>query len=150
MAEQADIEALVALMMEAHPRDSYKRMDESTAGTGAMLLYLAKQDKPVTAGQIASGIQVSTARVAVLLKKLEARGLLVRETGAEDARTKVVRLTEQGYALFEKKRQTLYALIGRLIDTVGMDRMKEFVTISKEIHAVMEEEAHKHCFDDEL
>ncbi len=74
MATQEDIERLFALFCEAHPQDSLREMDKTSAGQGAVLRYLASVEEPVTSGQIAQALGGSTARMAVLLKKLEARG----------------------------------------------------------------------------
>lgn len=53
MATQEDIERLFALFCEAHPQDSLREMDKTSAGQGAVLRYLASVEEPVTSGQIA-------------------------------------------------------------------------------------------------
>ena len=80
MATQEDIERLFALFCEAHPQDSLREMDKTSAGQGAVLRYLASVEEPVTSGQIAQALGGSTARMAVLLKKLEAKGLIRQYT----------------------------------------------------------------------
>lgn len=137
MAEQKDIECLIRLMHEAHPHESLKKMDRTSEGLGAVLHYLARQDQPVTSGQIAQAMQVSTARIAVILKKLEGKKLIVREPGINDARTTVVYLSPRGESTVAQMRDDIYQLLGTLIDQIGLSRMTEFALISKEIHAVI-------------
>lgn len=141
VATQEEIEELLSMMHEVKPHASYqesmRRMDKSLVGIGGMLRYLAQVNEPVTAGQISKGIHVSTARVAVMLKKMEAKGLIVRERDAKDARITMVRLSEQGSAVAEKMRVETYAQIGQLIDCIGMARMMEFIDVAKEILALL-------------
>ena len=96
MATEEEVERLLWLMHEVHPQHSFKEVDKTSEGLGAVLRFLGHVEEPVTSGQIAQAMQVSTARMAVLLKKLEGKGLIIRETGVNDARTTVVRLRQRG------------------------------------------------------
>ncbi len=137
MATREQIEKMAILLDESHPAKLIKKRNETSAGIGAVLAFLFESGKPMTAGSISKFMNVSTARVAVLLKKMETRGFICRATGAEDARTVVVSLTELGSETVVKLRENLYQDIGRLIDTIGMERLIEYTNISKEIHSVM-------------
>lgn len=137
MADQADIEKLVQILCEAHPQESLKKMDKTSEGLGAVLRFLGRKDEPVTAGEIAQAMQVSTARIAVILKKLEAKGLIIRQPGQKDARTTVVSLSEEGQASVDEMKNEVYRLLGSLIDQLGLDRMLTFAEISKEIHTAI-------------
>jgi len=137
MATREEIEKIALLLDESHPEKLMKKRNETRAGIGAVLRFLSQSDKPMTAGAISRSMNVSTARVAVLLNKMEAKGFIRRTTGAEDARTVVVSLTALGTQTVQKLRESLYQDIGVLIDTIGMDRLVEYATISREIRAVM-------------
>ncbi len=86
---------------------------------------------------LSEAMNVSTARMAVLLRKMSEKGLIVKETHALDGRVTVVRLTEHGEAIAGKKREEALRQIGAVIDKVGMERMQEFIRISKEIKEVI-------------
>lgn len=137
MATREEIEKIALLLDESHPEKLMKKRNETRAGIGAVLRFLSQSDKPMTAGAISRSMNVSTARVAVLLNKMEAKGFIRRTTGTEDARTVVVSLTALGTQTVQKLRESLYQDIGVLIDTIGMDRLVEYATISREIRAVM-------------
>lgn len=107
------------------------------AGIGAVLRILNVPGKRMTAGEISRELGVSTARVAVILKKMEAKGILVRETGIEDARTTVVHLTDNGMETACKVRDELFADVGRAIDTIGEERLLEFVNTFRELRKVL-------------
>lgn len=135
MATQAQIETLLEALHEAPPSEHFQKLDTSTMGIRAILKYLSEASETATAGQISRALVVSTARVAVLLKKMEARGLLLKQSDPNDGRLVVVRLSEQGKATAEMLRSEMYAHLGALIDEIGLERMLEFAEISREIHA---------------
>lgn len=136
MATEEEVERLLWLMHEVHPQHSFKEVDKTSEGLGAVLRFLGHVEEPVTSGQIAQAMQVSTARMAVLLKKLEGKGLIIRETGVNDARTTVVRLSAEGQEKVEAMRKDAQAFVAQLIDTIGMARLEEFAAVSKAIVAV--------------
>lgn len=137
MATQQQIEDLLAQLKKAPPSEQFKSIDKSEAGIRAMLKYLSSTDETVTAGMISEHMEVSTARVAVLLKKMVAKGLIEKENDPADARVVVVRLSEHGNAVARKVRESIYEQVGAMIDKVGMERMLEFADISNELHSVI-------------
>ncbi len=137
MATTEQIETVLELLKDSHPANFFKRMDETSAGIGAVLRLLYEAGRTVTAGQISNFMNVSTARVAVLLKKMDAKGLITKETGSADARTTVVKLSDLGYETAEKMRADMYSQVGTVIDKLGMERVVEFAAISKEIRSIL-------------
>lgn len=138
MATQAEIEILLKQLKKAPPSALFQNIDKSTVGIRAVLQYLYETDEVVTAGKLSEKMGVSTARVAVLLKKMAAKGLVEKEADPTDGRVVVVRLSEYGKETALKIREDIYARINTMIDKVGMERMLEFAEISNEIHSVME------------
>lgn len=137
MATAEQIKLLMELLREAGPADYFKTLDQRQMGMEAILHMLLESGETVTAGSISEEMNVSTARVAVLLRKMAEKGLVTKETDAVDARVTVVRLTEAGRKTAEEKRSMAFRQMGAVIDRVGMDRMLEFAAILKEIKAVM-------------
>lgn len=137
MHDQKQIEQLMQAMLEAQPKDLARFMSENQAGIRAVLRLLRESDEVVTAGRIAQEMGVSGARVAVLLKKMAAKDLIVKEPAKDDARVTTVRLTPHGLEIAQAMRQELFDQIGKVIDQVGMDRMIEFVSIAKEIQKTL-------------
>lgn len=137
MATQEQIEELLEQLKKAPPSEQFKSIDKNTAGIRAILHYLNETSDTVTAGKISEHMDVSTARVAVLLKKMVAKGLIEKENDPSDARIVVVKLSEHGKKTAKKIQSEIYAQIGDMIDKVGMNRMLEFASISNEIHSVI-------------
>lgn len=137
MATLEQIEALMEQLKKAPPAECFQNFDMSTAGIRAILKILNETDSKVTAGDLSGYMKVSTARIAVLLKKMEAKGLIEKEHDSADGRVVVVKLTDKGQEIANKFKEDLYNHIGEMIDKIGMDRMLEFAAISNEIQSLM-------------
>ena len=127
------------MIKDSHSGDFFKRIDETTRGIAAVLGYLYETNDTVTAGQISRFMNVSTARVAVLLKKMESKGLITKGPGTADARTTVVRLSELGTENASRLHDEIYSLISEMIDKLGIERLTEFIAVSKEIRSIIKE-----------
>ena len=139
MATAEQVEKIVNALQAAHPKELFQTIDETQVGIGAVLRFLYESEETVTAGQIAEYMRVSTARVAVLLKKMVAKDLIVKESNSSDARVTMVRLSEHGREAVESMRKEIHAQFGTVIDKVGMERMLEFVEISRDIQNALKE-----------
>lgn len=147
MATQAQIEQVAQALHRVLPAPFFRKVSESQAGTGAVLRFLFETEGDVTAGMIADLMGVSTARVAVLLKKMTVRGLIVKVRAPGDARITIVRLTDQGRGTAQLMRDDMYARVGQVIDKVGMDRAMEFLSIAGEIAEIMPKPGEEPCRD---
>ena len=67
------------------------------------------------------------------LKKMASKGLITKEHSPIDARITLVKLTEYGAKTIEEMRDGMYQQMGIVIDTVGEERLLEFITIAEEI-----------------
>lgn len=138
MASKEQVERILDRVEKAHPVDCFKKIDQIQVGIGSVLRLLHGSDRAVTAGMISDTLKISTARVAVLLKKMAARGLISKEQAATDGRVTVVRLTPEGSKTISEMQEALYAQAAHIIDTVGEERILEFITIAEEIRAAMQ------------
>lgn len=139
MAEREQIEQFIALIDEACPTDMFRAMDKVNLGIGAVIKLLEKSGGSATAGQISEAHGVSTARVAALIKKMSAKGLVEKAHDEHDARVTVVRLTEQGRQLAESRKRDMYRDVGRMIDEIGMERLRDFLATAADIKRIFTE-----------
>lgn len=137
MASRKQIEMIIEKMEASNPVELFKNLSETQRGIGAVLRLLYESNGTTTAGKISEELNVSTARVAVLLKKMVAKGLLTKEKGITDGRVTLVRLTELGDKTVSKMRDEMCEQVGCIIDTVGEERLLEFIDISNEIISVV-------------
>ena len=66
---------------------------------------LTHREAPATAGVLMQQLAISQSTVAGILKRLEAKGLICRQTDDRDARRDFVTLTEEGIALEESLKE---------------------------------------------
>ena len=137
MANRETVEMILKKMEGSNPVDFFKSVNELQMGIGAVLQILQKSQGVVTAGQISEEMGVSTARVAVLLKKMAARGLITKEKGVMDGRVTIVRLTESGENIASKMRHEMWVQVEKIIDSIGEEKVLEFIEISNEIRNIV-------------
>lgn len=137
MATAAQIDNILSLIEKVHSSNIFDTTNHLHTGIGAMLFYLSKAKSAVTAGDISENLKVSTARVAVLIKKLEANGLIIKSQLPTDARVSIITLTDCGKQTIYKLEQDIRQKIGEVIDKVGIDRLTEFINISSEIKSIL-------------
>lgn len=137
MATQEQIHRIFQKMRESHPREFFYHMDETQAGIGAVLRLLYMEKKPVTAGKISDTLGISTARVAVLLRKMESKGLIIKEKNPLDARVTIVSLTDMGTEMIKEAWKEIQEQMGKIIDTVGEERLLEYIEINNEIRQIV-------------
>jgi DNA-binding MarR family transcriptional regulator len=81
-----------------------RRLVQSHGLTGpqALVLKEAGRGRPLTAGELASNVSLSQGTLTDIVKRLEGRGLLVRERSSDDKRRIIITLTDQGRAIIAR------------------------------------------------
>jgi DNA-binding MarR family transcriptional regulator len=70
-----------------------------------VLMSLSHRNGEFTQTEIANMLDISPAAVTVTLQKLEKAGLIERQTSKNDARTKIIRLTQEGKKTVKKTHE---------------------------------------------
>ncbi|MEE2852920.1 MAG: MarR family transcriptional regulator [Actinomycetota bacterium] len=84
---------------------------------------------PLSVKQIATALQLDSATLSPMLKRLEGLGLITRSKNAGDERTTDVRLTERGIALREKALEIPPAVVARLgVDMAELENLHRVLT----------------------
>ena len=143
MDTEEEIRQLVAHRPPHPPRPFMNRMDREKHGLGAVLHVLMDVGKPMTAGALSERVGVTTARMAVLLRQLEERGLIERGSDKKDARKTLISISKKGCAAVEEHRAKLDGMLSDVIREVGPERFKLFVELSEEVYAAMERQLRK-------
>ena len=83
-----------------------KKMERLLEGTGLhRLLMTLSEGKFESQAELAAVLEISTATVAVSLKKLERDGYIQKTTKKDDSRAKFVSLTEKGEDVVARSRE---------------------------------------------
>ena len=139
VATKEDVIWLIQRLWEIRPQEFVALLNETQAGIGAVLKLLCQEKRALTAGELSERMQVSTARIAVLLKKMEAKQLIVRSKDSSDRRITVVALSEQGQKVVKSMQDDVYRQVEQLIDCIGMQRLREFTETANEIRQMFRE-----------
>lgn len=141
MATQEQVDELMRYFAGARPAQmDHMRSQRTVTGSEGMLgvlIYLSRAQKTVTAGMISRFMHITTGRVSVLLRKMEDKGLIVRQTGADDARVTEVSMTDRGRRIIEDIEKKRNEQMKQLIDTVGMDRLRDYIDTSREVWTIL-------------
>jgi DNA-binding MarR family transcriptional regulator len=135
MATPQQVDTILSCLRSIDPSVFIQMCSDRVNGGQAVLklLYMSKQT--VTAGYIAQYMGVSTARVAVLLRKLSCKGFIEKHRDVHDARVTVVQLTEKGAEQTRIMQQQIRTQIETIIDRVGMERLMAFMETGSMIYS---------------
>lgn len=97
-------------------------------------LYFIKDG--VSPGELSEILDVTTARIAALLKSLEIKGLLYRDTDLSDKRRIAAYLTEKGRQSFSDANDGFIDYMERIFELLGNNDSSEYVRISKRISEI--------------
>jgi DNA-binding MarR family transcriptional regulator len=91
------------------------------------------QQKPLSVKDIAATLQMDSATLSPMLKRLEALGLITRTRNAVDERATDVKLTDGGTALRRRALKIPPAVVARL--GVGMDELRHLHQVLTRINS---------------
>jgi MarR family transcriptional regulator, organic hydroperoxide resistance regulator len=80
---------------------------------------------PLSLGELAHALGITTGSATVASKRLEKAGLLTRVRRADDERVVLVSLTEQGQALIDEWRRQKREAIAQLLGVLNPDEQQE-------------------------
>lgn len=139
MGKREDAQEMLHKLRACRSKSVFGKIDESQKGIGFVLVYLQESDHEVIAGELAKKLNVSTARIAALLRKMEKNGLIVRYRSPADARQTVVEITEEGNVYVDKMKEQILMKMELLLEKVGKEDMEEFIRISRKIKEAFDE-----------
>lgn len=132
----------MSLMKKAKIEDRFQR---GTRGEHFILHFLAQSEGDVLPSQISDEMDISSARIAVALNKLEHKGLINRRIDKVDRRRILVELTPEGKDAAEEMERMMIGDIARLLELLGEEDAQEMIRImSKLANAVINESEGRH------
>ena len=102
-------------------------------GKQFVLLYLLENGNAAFPKELSRDMSTSTARVAGILRKLEADGLICRTADQADNRKVLVSLTDKGESEATRIRNTVNAVIENIISILGPEDSMEYIRINKKL-----------------
>lgn len=137
-----DKDALVSEILGKPVHGKYDRLrgERRGGGHGFVLIYLMERGGKALPGEICQAMGVSTPRVAVLLRELEMRELIVRTVMPDDRRKVCVTLTDKGRHRAQAKHDQQERFVRRLIDRLSEQDALALPRILDALAALRDEE----------
>ncbi|MBQ7798191.1 MAG: winged helix-turn-helix transcriptional regulator [Clostridia bacterium] len=137
MASKAQVFEVMAKLQDCSPLEAFRHIDEINSGMGYIMLRLYNAKNEVFAIDISKDMQISRARVTMLIRKLISKGFAVKQRSKTDARKEIITITNKGRDEVNTIKQKILGDVNKLIDKLGFDKVNQFLEISKEIHETL-------------
>lgn len=131
MATKEEVGLAIQLIEERKPLKVFEEMHRKDMGVYAVIKYLDRTAGEVKAVDICKFLGISSARMAVVLKKLETKNLVTKGDSSIDARAKTIKLTEKGKVLAKDLKEQMYYSVEKIVDEFGLE---EFQQLMQNIH----------------
>ncbi len=142
MTESEQVHILIE-KLKSRPPIALSGVQKEDNGLWFTLKYIGDHPNSYALG-ISEKMHISRARVAVILKKLEERGLIKKTKSQKDSRVEVLSLTSQGEEEIKRQKKHIFDMIAYITKKVGYEEISAFVDTSLKIRgAVCEFESGK-------
>lgn len=114
-----------------HMKRTQRNSQEGTEITKTqwlILRFLAKQDG-CTIGQLAERLEVRSSSMSQMIDRLELAGTVYREPDKNDARTRIVKLTEAGKEMISKMKHSRMEMIAGPFNQLSQEEQNTLVDI---------------------
>lgn len=146
MVSEKEIWEILEDFHSIKPVEFIQQIDITSMGISNLLCFLASSDRIVSAGEISEHMNVSTARVAVLLKKMSEKNLIEKSQDPSDARRVMVSITDEGRKLLHEKRQEIFLYSSAIVERFGKERIMDFIETCKEIKEIVHDVEESQAF----
>ncbi len=139
MADKKDVKALLDLLEQNKPEHSFDEIRNSNAGIFAVLKYLNDNKGEIKSKDISDYMKISSARMAVILKAMEKRGLIVKAASNSDGRAVIICLSEEGKRFSGVIRNQMFRMAEQLVDEFGLEHINSMLNDINRIKEIAQE-----------
>ena len=108
-------------------------LDEMSGGEYFVLHFLLRHGGTAGPSELSRSLYASSARIAALLKHLEAKGWIVRTPDADDERRVDVVLTEAGAACIRERLSAVLDEVSVLLSALSPEEAAEYVRLQRKL-----------------
>lgn len=112
------------------------RLKLSLKGENLLLMILSDLGGSGTPGRIIERLDFTGARLSAIIKSLESKGLVERKKHAEDKRSTIVALTEEGREYYIRLRAEIVSNALTIIEQLGEQDVFELLRIMKRLSEI--------------
>ncbi|MDO5425792.1 MAG: winged helix DNA-binding protein [Eubacteriales bacterium] len=106
----------------------------SAIGEERVLFWLDRASQKVLSGELAKNLDLTSGRMANILRNLERKGYIHRENDIIDRRKVYVRLTDSGKNHFTNTYQETFRQHEKLLNSLGDQDAAEFIRLLKKAY----------------
>ncbi len=139
MANKQEVLLALELFQKNRPQKVFDEMKKKEMGVFSVIKYLNEAEGEVNSVDISKALGISSARMAVLLKKMEKKGLVVKSSSMLDARAVAVKLSDQGEALAENIKAQMFQTMEKIVDEFGLAELEAVMDKLGKIKQILEE-----------
>ena len=137
MANKEQVYQIIEKLKIIRPTEMFKDIDCTNKGMRFILIYISENNN-VYASTISEKMNISRARVGILLKKLENKKFITKRPSSSDARIDVIELTPPGRSEAEKLKEDAISEMIKIIDYVGFDELNTCLDTMAKVKKILE------------
>lgn len=124
---------LLSFRTALHHLPAIRGLDEMSGGEYFVLHFLLRHGGTAGPSELSRSLYASSARIAALLKHLEAKGWIVRTPDAADVRRVDVVLTEAGAACIRERLGAVLDEVSVLLSALSPEEAAEYVRLQRKL-----------------
>lgn len=117
-----------------------KKANAMSKGELGTLLYLSRVNNEAFAGEISKSLQLTSGRMASILKALEKKGFISKKKGLNDCRRTIVSISKTGEDFLKVDREIVFRNIRNMLAFLGEEDAKAYVRVSKRLNKEFDKE----------
>lgn len=139
MATKEEIIYVMELLHKNRPKNIIDEIKNQEIGSIAVIKYLYKSEDKVKSIDISRFLGISSARMTIILKKLENKNLIERIDSSLDGRAKYIQLTEKGFKFADKIKKDMQIIAGKIVDEFGLEEFEKTINNLNKLDEILTE-----------
>ena len=139
MATREEVNQAIKLFDKNSPQKVFRDFQRQEMGILGVLKYLDKVNGKSTSSEISHHLNISSARMVILLKKLDCKELIIRSKSIQDARVVDIELSEKGKLVTSQIGDHMYKAVEKVVDEYGLEELTELFMNLNKLKKIMNE-----------
>ncbi len=143
MADQVQINKVISLLESNKPIRVFDKIMSLDFGTFGVLKFLYEKEHGAISKEVCKHLNVSSARMAIIVKKLLSKGLIQKQNVENDARATRILLTQRGINICKRCQEKKAEKAEQLLELFDFEHLSQMFSDMKKVGEIM----HKDLFD---
>ncbi|MBP2100401.1 MarR family winged helix-turn-helix transcriptional regulator [Enterococcus rivorum] len=130
MSFAEDAEHELSRLIVQNRNSAFSKLEKSNQGESIVIKFINRFGGACNPKELAEALNLSSARIAVVLNSLEKKDLIVRKMDSDDRRRIKVTLTEKGQKAAELQKKEMRDKIIAVFKQMGEEDTKKFIELT--------------------